>query len=175
MGANFRTSLFPIARKEAEGLSILSRCVGLNRGNELERWGFGDAKLASFTLSNFSLSLTSDLCLQAKMQIIQPAMLILSDIFISSICVADYWPYNIQYNEKLMWGIRKGPIIRQFFKGWKMHPWPVPENLAKALKIHWNNYFVIILPTHNLNTKGKHCIPLKSNKFWICKTRNNSL
>lgn len=146
-----------------------------NRGNELECWSFGDDKLASFTLSSFRLSLTSDLCLQMKEQIIQPAMLILSNIFLSNICVADYWLCIIQYNEKLMWGIRKGPIIRQFFKGWKMHPWAVPENLAKALKTHWNNYFLIITPTHNLNTKGKHCIPLKSNKFWICKNRNNSL
>lgn len=164
-----------MARKEAEGLSILSRCVGLNRGNELERWSFGDANLASFILSNFTLPLTSDLCLHAKMQIIQPATLILSNIFVSNICVAGYWSYIIQYNEKLTSGIRKGPIIRQFFKGWKMHPWAVPENLATALKTHWNNYFLIITPTHNLNTKGKYCILLKSNKFWICKNRNNSL
>lgn len=99
--ANFRTSLFPTARKEAEGFSILSRCIGLKRGNELTDKDFGITKVASFIFSNINLSL---ICacrgklIQAKGQLIQPAMLILSNIFVSNICEADYWSCIIQCN-----------------------------------------------------------------------------
>lgn len=68
MEEKFRPFFFFLVRKEVEGFSLLSRCVGLNRGNELEHRGFSDAKLAASPSPAPSLSLTSDLCLQAKMQ-----------------------------------------------------------------------------------------------------------
>lgn len=163
MGAKFETSLFLTARKETEDLSTLSRCAGLNRGKELalRLWGCQTCQL-------------HPLQLRSVMHLWSVLASWNADNSASNANLKQYICYQhlcswllIIHNEKLMWGITKDPIIRLFFKGWKTHPWAVPENLSKALKTHWNNYFLIITQTHNLNTKGKHCIPLKSNKILV--------